>query len=363
MVVGFLGLTASSSFAQIGDVGRILQSSAEDANILVKQYLKPFGSGFGAGLNSGWTNTARPHKKFGFDLTVSSGLAVVPSSDKSFQFDPSDYQQLELTSGPSTLQTINGKSDVQASTIAAFGDDYNQDGQPDKLFEFNMPKGTGFGYVPAPEIKGAVGLIKDTELMLRFVPKIKIGDYGKFDQFGFGVKHGINQWLPGGSAIPIDLSIMAGYTKQTVSSDFRITDDDVLTPETRNRTEIPSNINSSTWDGQQVKIETNAFTVNALVGKTLPFISFYGGVGFESSTMTIATPGQYPTIEEKANPTPQEPFILRTLDRPVDVEIDGENGFHGLAGFRLKLAFFHISGSYKLANYSTFNAGIGFSFR
>jgi len=358
----FSFLVSSSAFAQVDDVGRILQASSEDANILVSEYLKPFGSGFGASINTGWTNTAKPHKKFGFDITITTGLAVVPGSDKSFDVNQVGLQQLELESGPSTLQTINGADDVDVSTLAAYE---TINGQRTKLFEFEMPTGTGFGYVPAPEIKAGLGLIKDTEIMVRYVPEVSIDEYGTFQQFGFGAKHGINQWLPGGNLLPVDISVMAGYTNLTVTSDFSITAEDVITDP--NNTENPFAGQPSTWEGQKVEIDTDAFTINALVGKTLPIISVYGGIGFETSTMSIGTPGTYPTIvtnpDFQADPQNEDPLLVDTIEQPIDVELEGGNSFHALAGFRLKLAIFHISASYTVSNYSTLNAGFGFTFR
>lgn len=361
LFLGFLGIGTSSSFAQVGDVGRILQASADDANLLVQEYLKPFGSGFGASLNSGWTNTAKPHKKFGFDVTVSAGLATVPMADKTFNVNNIGLEELELENGPAEVQTINGASDVATTTLAAYE---TINGNREKLFEFDMPSGTGFGYVPAPEIKGAIGLIKDTEVMLRYVPQVDVQDYGTFEQIGFGAKHGINQWLPGGKILPVDLAVMVGYTKQTVSADFRLTGEDIANDA---NTENPYENQPETWDGQKLQIETSAYTVNALVGKTLPVISVYGGVGYEASTMSLGTPGTYPTIGQ--NPdyngggNGEKPLIVETFDSPVGAEIEGENGFHALAGFRVRFTVFHISASYKLANYSTFNAGFGISFR
>jgi len=364
LILGFVSVCALPARAQVGDIGRILQASTNDANILVKEYLKPFGSGFGAGLNTGWTNAAKPHKTLGFDLTVSSGLAVVPSADKTFDINQIGLQELELESGPSILQTINGADDVQTSSLAAY-QDINNDGQQEKILGFDMPNGTGFGYVPAPQLKLGVGIIKDTELMLRVVPKVNIKDYGTFQQFGVGAKHGINQWLPGGKLLPVDLSLMVGYTSQTLTSDFRLTGEDVVVDP--NNTENPYTNQSEIWDGQKAEIQSDAFTIDALVGKTLPVISIYGGVGIETSSLSISTPGTYPTIGEnpdfQSDPNNEKPLIVKTIDEPIDVDMDGKNSVHALAGFRLRFAIFHISASYKLAKYSTLNAGFGISFR
>jgi len=192
------------------------------------------------------------------------------------------------------------------------------------------------------------------------VPEIDIDDYGTFSQYGFGAKHGLNQWLPGGKLLPVNLSVMVGYTNQTVSSDFRLTGEDIITDP--NRTENPYANQPQTWDGQKIEIDTKAYTINALVGKSLPVISVYGGVGYEVSSMSIGTPGTYPTIEENEQGS-QKPLTVATMEEPIGLDIDGENGVHALAGFRLRFTIFHISASYKLANYSTLNAGFGISFR
>jgi hypothetical protein len=360
-----MALTALPAQAQVGDVGRILQASANDAELLVENYLKPFGSGFGAGLNSGWTNAAQPHKTLGFDVTVSTALAIVPESDKSFDFTELDMEELEIESGPSVLSTVAGDNDVETTSLAAF-QDVDGDGSEEKLFGFDMPPGTGFGYVPAPELKAGVGIIKDTELMLRYVPKINIKDYGSFQQYGFGAKHGINQWIPGGKLLPVNISVMVGYTNQTLSKGFRVTGEDVIT--NPQNTENPYANQPETWDGQEIEISTEAYTFNALVGKSLPIISFYAGVGYEASTMSIGTPGQYPTVGQNPdfnpqNPSAEDPLIVQTLDKPINLELEGGNKFHGLAGLRLRFGFFHISASYKQADYSTVSAAVGISFR
>ncbi|WP_138429392.1 DUF6588 family protein [Fodinibius saliphilus] len=363
LFIGILGFSTLPANAQIGDVGQILQSGKADANTLARAYLQPFGSGFGAALNTGWTNTAKPHKKFGFDLTISSGLAIVPGADKTFDVQSLNLQQLEIESGGNIAQTINGK-DIAGPTLAAYADPDGPGGiSEQKIFDFQMPKGTDFGYVPSPMIKAGVGLIKDTELMFRYMPKTTIGDFGSFNLFGVGAKHGINQWLPGGNLLPVNLSLMFGYTNMEVGSGFDVTAQDVI--EDPQNTENP--YSASQWDGQKITMNTDAWSINALVGKTLPMISIYGGIGYEASTFNIKTPGSYPTVvpnpDYSNDPNNNEPFIVDAVDEPLDISIDGDNGFRALAGFRFRFAVFHISGSYTLSNYSSYNVGFGISFR
>ncbi|MDZ7660588.1 DUF6588 family protein [Fodinibius sp.] len=359
LLFGLFTFDAAPTFGQVGDIGDILQAGREDANTLARSYLEPFGSGFGASLNTGWTNTASPHSKLGFDVTVSAGLAIVPDAAKSFNINELGLQQLELEGTNPVTPTING-ADETGSLLAAY-EEIN--GTRQKLLEFNMPNGSGFGYVPAPMIKAGVGIIKDTELMLRYTPKTKIGDFGSFNLFGVGAKHGINQWLPGGKLLPVNLSVMFGYTTMDVGSDLNLTASDVIRDP--NNTENPYNV--SQWEDQTVEMNTDAWTINALVGKSLPIISVYAGVGYEASTFSITTPGSYPTVipneAYQNDPQNNEPLIVNAVDDPIDVSIDGDNGFRALAGFRLKFTVLHISGSYTLSNYPSYNLGVGISFR
>lgn len=361
LLFGLFTFNASPTFGQVGDIGDILQSGREDANTLARAYLEPFGSGFGASLNTGWTNTAKTHGKFGFDITVSSGLAIVPDGAKSFNVNELGLKKLELEGSDPNSPTING-ADETGSLLAAY-EDIN--GSREKLLEFNMPEGSGFGYVPAPMIKAGVGLIKDTELMLRYTPKTKIGDFGNFNLFGVGAKHGINQWLPGGKMLPVNLSVMFGYTNMEVGSDLDLPAQNVID----NPSDTYNEYSSSQWDGQSVALNTDAWTINALVGKSLPMISVYAGIGYEASTFSITTPGSYPTVVPNENYDPNStteetrPLKVDALQEPIDISLDGDNGMRALAGFRLKFTVLHISGSYTLSNYSSYNLGVGISFR
>src|SRR5512145_256271 len=69
----------STSFSQIKNFD-FLRSSTADATKLLQAYMAPWTTAFGAGLNGGWYNTAKPHKLLGFDLTFSANLGVVPES-------------------------------------------------------------------------------------------------------------------------------------------------------------------------------------------------------------------------------------------------------------------------------------------
>ena len=51
---------------------------------LLEAYFTPMAESFGAGLNNGWYNTAKPHSLGGFDLTFTLNTVIIPNSAKTF---------------------------------------------------------------------------------------------------------------------------------------------------------------------------------------------------------------------------------------------------------------------------------------
>ena len=344
--------------AQFDGVGEILRSGANDSNLLLESYLRPYASGFAADLNTGWNNNARPYRTLGFDLRVNVPLAFIPSTDELFDVSQLNFNELELLDGPSITPTAAGPDDVARSTLGATFQN-PQTGNQEELFSFDMPQGSGLPYVPAAMIQASVGVPYDSEVSLRALPTISIPETdGEFNLFGFGVKHGLNQWIPGGAVLPVDISAQFGYTRMSVDIPVEVD------PESGG--DIRDDNPPSTWDGQAIELNSSGYTFNLLVGKTLPIISVFGGVGFQDSNLSITTEGSYPITKpntEYDGQTDTRTRAIDALEAPIDLNFDSANSVHALAGFRVRLAILTISGSYTISNYPVANLGVGLSFR
>jgi hypothetical protein len=351
--------TTNQANAQVNDVGELLRSGVNDSNLLIENYIRPYANGFGANLNTGWNNSARPYKKFGFDLRFNAAFAIVPSSDQFFNIVEleNQFEEIEVLNSSGFTPTIAGESNSRAVVGRTYTNPST--GQQEELFSFEMPDGTGFSYAPTPMIQATVGLIKDTDVSLRLVPTISTPDVdGEVSLFGFGAKHGLNQWIPGGAMLPVDLSVQFGYTKFT----FDVQTD--VNPESGS--DIYNSYDASEWDGQEVSIESSGYTANLLVGKSLPILSVFAGIGFQSSTTDVGAIGSYPVTVPNENynaSTQPETKAIEAITDPINISIDGTNTVHGLAGFRLRFGFIAISGSYTLSDYPVANVGVGLSFR
>ncbi len=365
LFLAFLNTISTPAFAQLGDAGAILRSSMDDANLLLENYFRPLGKGFGSNLNSGWVNSAKPYRPLGFDIRVNATVARVPSSDEFFNLAEIGLSpEIEIIGNPVTSTAVG---DIQGPTLRrteTITDPVSQQSIETELFNFEMPEGYGTPLVPAPMAQITVGFLKDTDLTLRFIPDTGVPGVDDLEVglFGFGVKHGLNQWLPGGDLLPIDLSIQFGFTNFDSEIDFEVLPDvEPSDPQTDNP------FNDSVWEGQKAVLETNAFTGNLLIGKTFPVLSLWGGVGLQSSTVSVKTEGAFPVIIPNEafvqNPQTEKPFIVEQVDDPIDFEIDGANTVHATAGLRIRLAIFTISGSYTVSEYDVASLGVGFSFR
>jgi len=333
MAVLLLAAFVTSAHAQLGDIDRVLKGGVEDANLLLTKYTEPLARGFGAGLNSGWISASAPHKPFGFHVRVGAGVAMVPSSDRGFTVSNEELSTLRVVNPEiGESPTASGADDAATYILETIERHPFTD---EALARFEMPAGIGVPYVPAPEIQLGVGAVRNTSLMLRLVPSLELDEFGSVGMFGVGVQHGLNQWIPGGDFLPIDLSVQLGFTRFGLNVD--LSDSDEPGP-----------------SDQELDWNASAFAMNVIAGKSLSFISGYAGLGWESSSSDIALKGTY-EIESEVG--------TEQIKDPIALNFSGVNGLHALAGMRLRLFILTINAEYTLAKYPSLNAGIGFSLR
>jgi len=348
-----LFIVCTLSNAQIRDFGRFATTGAADAQELFEAYITPYFNGFGASLTGSWYNTAKPHKLGGFDITFSLNSAMVPESDRTYLVENLDLENLQHAPGGElvspTMAGIREAGPLMQYNISTGDSTFTADA-------FNLPAGTAIPYTPAPMLQAAVGLIKGTEIIGRFVPKVG-NDKGKLGLWGVGLKHDIKQWIPGFNKTPvINLSIMGGYTRFNSIIQMAVTPGML---NLQNFIDVPS----ETWDNQSMIATISSFTSNIVISADLSVVTFYGGAGFAITNSNIRLEGNYPVISDIDENGP----VVTALNNPLDITIKNYEG--GVtkprinAGVRLKLAIFTIHLDYTWANYSMASLGLGFSFK
>jgi hypothetical protein len=380
LALAAISFVATPAQAQLGNIGDLLKAGQADANTLAEAYVAPLANGFGAGLNSGWFMGANTHGGFfpiplpGFSVQARVSITNIPSADKTIDLTALNFVAVSLDpTQSSTTPSIAGGDATGARLLSnetvTFG------GQTRPLFQFSLPKGTGVPFVPTIMVQAGVGLIFDTDITLRYSPKTDFNNYGSVQLLGASVRHGLDQWIPGGSLLPVNITLQAGFTNLKSSVNISLSPSD-LGATAREIQE--AGFSGTFFDDQKLEWETSAYTVNVLVGKKISLlvigIGAYVGAGIESSTTTLATLGNYPFFDGLLTETiagQEVPVLdgitpvrkLTSVPDVLDLEFKGTNSFRGVAGLRFSLGIFDFFGEYVMAKYPTFNGGVAISFR
>jgi hypothetical protein len=336
------------SFSQFKNVDFLKSAPADGAKFL-QAYAAPWANAFGAGLNGGWYNTAKPHKLGGFDITTSFNVAMIPSSADKF-----DLSKIGLTSltGTGTTSTISEPNTA--------GPDLTFKSGTTTLATFKAPPGTAWKIIPVPTAQVGIGLPFGTELKVRYIPKINIKD-GDISLWGVGLVHSLLQYLPGNKLLPVDVSLFGGYTKLTGNNPLNLQPGTPLAYTTYNA--------ATSFNNQNLNINVSALNVSLLASLNVPVLTVYGGIGYCKTKTEMAFSGNFPTPGLVTPALPAVPYAaytdaaVITGDKFPKINIENFAGMRANIGIRIKLAVITIHADYTKAQYNVFSTGLGISFR
>jgi len=348
-MLSFVGSVSAVDFQE-----QLQQMADENA----KGYIGPFSTAFGTAMNSGLYHTAKVHSLLGFDISLKMMLVTVAPEALTYEFylpdampvpvDPSlgipnNEILIDLTGvyPNREVPTVFGSSDggtvsptgAEAAIETALMNEGMTQAQIDLLKQADpaqwnsmlnvLPSytiaGVGFDMLPLAMPQFSLGLFKETEVLLRFFPKMELNpDIGDIGLLGIGVKHSISQWIP----IPLfPLDISGQFVWQMLSI------------------------------GDLLESKHTSFNIE--VSKQLGIgvsLTPYVGLGMESSTLDVAY-----TIEGTGDPN------LDGTD--VGFSLDGDNGFRMTGGVRLGLLIGTLNVDYSMGEYSVISAGFGLTLR
>ncbi len=334
-----------------------LAGQTSDTKILLENYLRPYANIMGANLNSGWYNTAKPHKLGGFDITATFSIAYAPTSALTY-----DLENLGLNAsieGPNTIApTAAGSMDVRPDLIYSTQVNNPVTDMPEnyELGRVTHPNGAGIDFLPLPMAQASIGLFKGTDITLRFVPELRIMDYGRIGVFGIGGRHSVSQWIPVLNKLKfINIAVQGGYTKVTTAAQMNL--------EPTSEVAVP---NSPNWDDQFLNMDISGWTVNLIASQSIPVITVYEGIGYSSSLVDFAMLGHYPinAIVTEGDDFGKTTYTIEEDPIPEgDMRIENFKNLRLNAGVRIKLALLTIHYDFTRTLYSTHTVGVGISFR
>ncbi len=334
LIISMIGLPLFTHAQDETDLVNFLEAGPQDASKLMNAYLNPMIEGLSYGFNGGWYTTAKAHKTLGFDIGVSLNAVFIPSSKNYFNPADLNLSVTDLVSPASgKAPTIVGPEDA---TIYAI--DANGDNQPDGSFD--GPKGLDFKKnikirgVVAPTAQIGIGIYKNTDLKIRWIPEVETGS-SKVKLIGFGVMHDIKQHIPGIKVLPFDLSVLVAFTNIQGS------------------TGMTGTFEPSPTDNrpQMMDYDMNAWLFQALISKKLAIFTFHGGIGFNTIKTTSDVTGSYVV--------PGYPVAFKD---PVSLTFKNKSPRIS-AGIRMNLGPVYLNGEYTLQEYSTVSVGFGVTVR
>ncbi|HSQ40748.1 MAG TPA: DUF6588 family protein [Fibrobacteraceae bacterium] len=382
------------------------QSMQQMGSEAVEGYLQPMAEGMGSGMNSQWYYSSKTQSflglPVGFSLYVGYPLVGVSKSMKTFDFsgnlpvgalisqfdlpisldsmeqvvslasgDRKDYNLKTLNITAEDVPTIYGSSQKSARTrslenlvsnsdednILTLFDDYNKvvgeclasdsngTACPDsvKIPSSVLLPFVGFGWSVAPSLPplglnigiSHIPVLDNISLGVRYMSSSlipgSVGDVfekklGTVSQFGFTVQHEITPHIPIMGKLPfLHFGLMYAYNAFTIDA--------------KKYAKLESD--------NQVYMFTTSLDAKFLIG-----LGVYGGIGYETSSITVDTKATTLNI-----PTADGDTVSYAIDK-YHLVVDGHKGLRTQVGLRVSLAAFDIYADLDHGSTTTYNLGI-----
>jgi hypothetical protein len=340
LLVLFISAPCLSYAQSEAELINFLDAGRRDASKLMGAYLNPMVEGLSYSFNGGWYHTAKAHNSLGFDIGVSVNAVFIPKSKNYFTPSTLGLENTTLVSPTSgRAPTVIGPADATSYLTSV---DLNGDGTIDQTVTIDGPEGVDFkenfkvSGVVAPTAQLGIGIYKNTDLKIRWMPEVKASD-SRVRLFGVGVLHDIKQHIPGIKTLPFDLSVLVAFTNIQGSTATSIP-------------EFPKPAND--LRAQMMDYTMKAWLFQALISKKISVVTFYGGIGYNTIKTTADLTGSYVVV-----PAPEI-----ALKDPLSLAYKNKS-FKVTAGVRFKLGPIYLNGDYSLQEYNTLSVGLGVAVR
>lgn len=325
----FLKAQNTSAMNNMENLFRMYETSAErglkDVTSYLEGYLNPMMKGIGFGVSNGWYSTAKPHQLGGFDIQVTVSAAFIPDKDLFFTID-SLYEVSVVYPGDKRFPTLVGENSAPRFQHNTTGE------YIDGLPGIDMEGTLDFSFIPVPMAQVGFGFLGNTDVKLRYVPKIKDAKSGvSFNMMGLGGMHDLKQYIPGADDMPFELSAFGGFTRMKMETDL-----------------------SNAKDGSQLAtFSVYSSTLQLTASKSVSIITGYVGFGATHSHLGLKVTGEYSTDSNSATLEIKDPLDL---------------GFNAVSpkltvGLEMKFLVLKIHFDYSLQQYQTVTGGVGITIR
>jgi len=200
--------------------------------------------------------------------------------------------------------------------------------------EVTLPDGianSNLGSLPGGFVQGSIGLIKSTEVKLRFLPRIKAVGDAKIQLYGVAFQNELSDWVFPLKRLPMRISALLGYTNVKGFYDLN------------SATGVPGT-------DQEARLNSDSWLLTSIVSTKFPVFNFYGGLGYYFGNNQADLLGTYEVQRGPFASTVVDPIAVKTKTKGVKATI----------GARVKYGILKANLDYSLQNFSNLSLGLKF---
>ncbi|NND89178.1 MAG: hypothetical protein HKM28_08055 [Flavobacteriaceae bacterium] len=210
---------SSTALGQLNDVEDVLN----DLVVVSQQFVTPAADASVYQSTASWYSNASTLDLFEVDASIHFNVLPIGGARKEFNVQNSDFNNL----------TIRGANQAMVPT-ALGGDtdvfyDFTIDGES---YEMKAFEGVKESVILHPYLQASVGLWKETEVTLRYSPRVKL-DQSNYTILGGALKHSISQYFRNSKSAPIEVAALVSYATFDLNlgfEDFELQATDSNTP-------------------------------------------------------------------------------------------------------------------------------------
>lgn len=312
-----------------------------DAELLLEAYFSPRINGYMNAVNSNWHHTAKVHKPFGFDFSVSVNSIVYPSNKKSFNL--TGLSSVNQPTGNLVSNTSIGNNNTTSTNIST------KINNEDATAILSLPSGENSSFLTNSNLPIAqlnVGISHGFEVSLRLLPTLKPNNSNEsLNVFGIGLKKEITHWFSSVKDSPLHIALLASYSNMNVNYGIR------------NQSLLTGNFSGIATTNGITAFNLNTFTFQTLASYHWTHFNFFGGFSYNRGNATSKTSGNF-----KGQYVTNSGTTTKEIDTSNSLEFNS-NGIAATLGGRLNLRYFKLFTSYSLQEFSTFNIGASISIK
>jgi len=313
-------------FSQINDLD--LTNAVQDMLYVSSEFVSSAAVASVYQSSSSWYSSAQTIGKFKLDVSVHFNILPIPKKQKSFVITNNELLTMEIRDATSAeIPTALG------GDTATFFDFYIDE----EAYEWQAFEGIKQDIVTYPYLQASLGLWKETDLTLRYAPKVTINT-SSYDIFGAAIKHSITQYFRKdlNSSQPLKLAVLASYSVFNLDLFFDEVSIEPVDPETGS--EPLTSINA-------IVIDADSWLFQLIASKKVKNFEFSGSLGYSENKFNYTLGGKEGVFLDVFND------LLSLLD-------ERKREFKGDLGANYYFNKFYISSMFTLGKFPNVNIGL-----